>query len=54
MCVNADRTGPLAPPPFSQMSVMWKITMLLRICNQKVKWKSAFLFFIFFGGVSVC
>ena len=50
MCVNADRTGPLAPL-FSQMSVMWKITIhvLLQICNQNVKWESAF-----WGGVSVC
>ena len=31
------------------MSVMWKIAMLLWICNQNMKWKSAFLFFIFLG-----
>ena len=50
VCVNADRTGQLSPPPFSQMSRIWKITM----CEKNIKRRSGFLLFFRGRGVSVC
>ena len=50
VCVNADRTGQLAPPLFLQMSHIWKITMYMWEKRQEEKWLFLFVFF----WVSVC